>query len=112
LQSDPRKKGGGARKRKADNAIVGAKDGSAPKPKKKHMGEAAEQEATNAIGTTEADVLAKEAEGAAIKAVKAAVKATKEAREVVGQEQTRKSGHVSTLLGYLKGGYIWPKQVS
>ena len=57
LQSDSRKKRGGARKRKADNAMVSAKDSGAPKPKKKHMGKAAEQEAIDSTGTTEADVL-------------------------------------------------------
>ena len=118
LQSDSRKKRGGARKRKADNAMVSAKDSGAPKPKKKHMGKAAEQEAIDSTGTTEADVLEKEAEVAekaaieAGKAAKAAAKAAKEAREAAGQEQTRKSGCVSTLPGFLKGGgYTRPKRV-
>ena len=119
LQSNSRKKRGGARKRKAENAMVGAKDSGAPKPKKKHMGRAAEQESTDVTGTTEADVLEKEAEVAeeaaieAAKAAKAAAKAAKEAREVAAQEPTRKSGRVSTLPGFLKGGgYTRPKRVS
>jgi len=115
-QRDSGKKEGGARKRKADDALVGMKDSGAPKPKKhaKHTGETAGQEATDATsmtGTTEANMLEKEAkitEEAAIEAAKAA----KDAREAVGPEQARRSGCVSTLPDHLKeAGYAPPKRV-
>jgi len=123
-QRDPGKKGRGARKRKADDALVGAKDSGAPKPKKhaKHTRETAGQEATDPAsmtGTTEADMLEKEAKVAeeaaieAAKAAKAAVKAAKEAREVAGPERARRSGRVSTLPDRLKEvGYAPPKRAS
>ena len=116
-QRDSGKKGGCATKRKADDALVGTKDSGAPKPKKhaKHMGETAGQGATDAtctMGTTEADMLekvAKIAEEAAIEVAKSA----KEAREAVGPERARRSGHVSTLPDHLKeAGYVPPKRVS
>lgn len=52
-QRDSGKKGGGARKRKADDALVGTKDSGAPKPMKhtKHTGETAGQ-ATGPTSTT------------------------------------------------------------
>ena len=129
-QRDSGKKGGGGRKRKAVDALVGTKDDGTPQSKKhaKRMGETARQEApdaTSTTGTTEADMLEKEAkiaEEAAIKATKtakaakAAVKAAKEAREAAGPELARRSGRVSTLPCRLKGGdyidYTRPKQVS
>jgi hypothetical protein len=76
-------------------------------------------DATSITGTTEADMLEKEAkiaEEAAIeatKAAKAAAKAAKEAREAAGPEQARRSGRVSTLPDHLKeAGYTPPKQGS
>jgi hypothetical protein len=126
-QRDSGKKRGGGRKRKADDGLVGMKDDGTPKSKKhaKRMGETPRQEApdaTSMMGTTEANMLVKEAkiaEKAAIEATKtakAAAKAVKEAREAAAPELARRLGRVSTLPGHLKGGdyidYTQPKQVS
>ena len=108
-------KRGGARKRKADDALVGTKDGAASKLRRKCTSKTAGEEAMTA--TTEvskADRLvreAKAAQDAAIKAekvAKAAAKAAKEAREAAKPEQATRSGRASTLPDHLKQAWYAP----
>jgi hypothetical protein len=114
LQDNPRNKRRGVRKRKADNALVGMKDGGTSKTKKRHAKktrEIVEEEANEAtMGETEADRLEKE-----VKAMQeAAIGATKEVKEVAkpGEaSQGRRSGQVHTLPGHLKG-YLAPRKGS
>lgn len=114
LQDNPGNKRRGARKRKADNALVGMKDGGAPKTKKRHAkktGGTAEEEANGATtGETEADRLEKEAEATQEAAI-GATKGVKEAAKPGQALQGRRSGRVHTLPGHLKG-YLAPRKGS
>ena len=112
---------GRARKRKADDSLVGMKDSGASNPRKKianNTGETAEEEATEATTEgKEADRLAKEAKTAqevakeAAKAAKVAAKAAKATKEAAKPEQARRSARLHTLLDHLKeAGHTPPMQ--
>ena len=109
LQGNSRNKRGGARKRKADDALVGKKDGGALKLRKKHTKntrEIAEEEATEAtVEEKDAERLVEEAKAAqevAIAATKAAEVAVKGAKEAAEPGQARRSGRMSTLPSRFK----------
>ncbi|KAF8218448.1 hypothetical protein L208DRAFT_1498317, partial [Tricholoma matsutake] len=114
----------GARKRKADDALVGTKDSAASKSRRRCTSKTAGEEVMMATAeASEADRLAKEAKAmqnaaikaakaakAATKAAKAATKAAKEGREVAKPELAMRSGRASTLPDHLKQvGYAPPK---
>ena len=125
-QGNPGNRRKSTRKRKANDALVDTKDGSTPKPKKRHAKQAEEtvgDEATEATAEeTVANRLEKEAEVAqevaieatkAAKVAKVAAKEAKEARKVEKPGPARRSGRVPTLPDHLKEvGYSPPRRGS
>ena len=123
-QGNPGNRRRSARKRKADDALVGTKDGGPPKPNKRHAKQSEETAGDEAMEATteetEADRLEKEAEATqeaateatkAAKAAKAAAKAAKEARKAEKPGPARRSGRVPTLPDHLKEvGYSPPRR--
>lgn len=123
-QGNSGNKRGGTRKRRANDALIGTKDGGTSKLRKKqHAKSTGDSETTGEEVTEatkeekEADRLAKEAKAAqeaaieAAKAAKVAAKAAKEAKEAAKPEQATRSGRASTLPSHLKEvGYEPPKR--